>query len=306
MANVLSRTKINQIEANFIENMLAYKPKYLAVGKELRGEPGTVKVGKNAVGAIAATLADTATSATTSDMHSFEASFSSLQRYVKHTVPAHTLKNQEGMVKVAAELSQIAGKNIDREFFSMIEGLWAAAHPRAGNTAGLVGAGKKAIDTGLKGLIGEGGEFTYDTLLATAAMSETTINALVQLLLKQRDDRGLQLSLATTGKLVVLCAAQNAQIAHEVTKSALSGADNASNFHAPMFGGGITTWEFADPDDYLVIDADNTPFGYYLAESPTVDVKESDDGLFVHFVIKYNGVPVYDPYLYGVVGCNVA
>lgn len=306
MANNLNNKIITQIQANFVEAALLYVPKLTRVGRFESGPAGTVKVGKRASGGIAVTLTDAATSATTSDMHSFEAEFTTLERYVKHTVPSHRMQTEKGLIGVINDLGQVAGKNIDREFFSMTEGLFAAAHPRASNNAGCVGAGKKALDTGLKGLVGETGEFTFDTLLATASLSETSLNALVELLIKQRDDRGLQMSIGQTSKLAVICAAKNVKTAIELTKSTLSGSDMATNYLNTMFGGGVVQWEFTDDDDYMVVDGDNSPFGYYLGREPSVEVRESDDGLFTHFVVKYHGVPVYDPYLYGVVACNVA
>lgn len=306
MANSLNRLQMSQIESNFNEALLAYQPRFPKIAKMLGGPAGTVYVGKNAVGGIARTLADSATSSVVDNMHSFQAAFTTLEKYKIHKIPKHKLGNEAGLASVGEELAQVAGKNIDNDGFAMLSGLFAAAHPRAGAAAGQVGAGKLALDTGLKGLQGEGGEFLYDTLLATAALSEVSLSALVQLLLKQMDDRGMPLSLATTGNLALVCSAKNAQIAHELIKSSLSGSDNASNYNNGLFNAGVVIWEQVDDDDYFVIDVDHTPLGYYLARAPSVEVTDDTDTMFSNFVVKWHGVPVYDPYLFGVVGCNVA
>ena len=289
----------------WLTGIASYTPLYPTIGRSMSGDAGTVKVGSHAIGGIASTLADNATSVTATPIASHQAEFTTAERYVMHRFPKHQLNTEKGLLEAITQLGAVAAKNIDRDFFGMVEGLLTAADPRAGTDVGCVGAGKKFFDTGKKGLIGESGEFLYDNKL-TSGLSESALWSAVSAIQARRDDRGLQMRLGQMASLVVVCSSKNAPIAHELIKSVQSGADLADNYMRGIFKGCVC-WEFSDVNDWMVLDTDVTPLGYYLAtgREPTFEVRESEDGFFSILVAKYHGTPVYSPYDYGIVGADV-
>lgn len=297
MGNNLNTKQISQLDwANMVA---AHPPKYPRVGRVMSGPPGTVRMSGRAFGGIAQTVADNATSVSAQDLASFEAVFTTAQKVVKHTVPSHTVQTEAGLFEGARQLAGKLSRNIDLDFFSGLEGLFSATSPRAGTGVGQVGAGKYVIDTGKKGLQGEGGEFTYANKLS-ADFAESALDSGFQLMRGWKDDRGLPINMGMSGMALVVNPA-DIKLAHETTASLLSGSDNASNFYKGLVSD-VVDYQFADGDAWFLIDIENCPVGYYLAIGPSVEITESDDTLFTHFVGKYNGCFVYSPYEYGLVG----
>lgn len=298
MANNVNTKRI--IQEVWPRAIADYSPKHARFSKELSGPAGSVRIGRMEVGGIALTLADNATSATTVDLASFEATFTTAKKYIKHTVPTHLLAND---IAFGDALTQLAGKtmaNIDKDCFDLLAALMATNHPRVGTGVGQVGSGKYYIDTGLKGLQGEGGEFTYANKIATD-FGETGLDSAFQLMRGWKDDRGVPLNLGMQGDLVLVVNPADLKLAHEVTQSLLSGSDMASNFYRGMVSD-IVDYAFADADSWFLVAKNSTPLGYYMAEGPSVTVTQSDDTLFTHMVATYTGCPVYSPYEHGLVG----
>ena len=97
----------------------------------------------------------------------------------------------------------------------------------------------------------------------------------------------------------------NAQVAHELVKSQLSGADMASNFVNGLISD-IVVWPFTtDPDDWFLIDKSIAPVGMALGSDPTARIALSVDGLFYEAVAEVDCCFIKSPYEYGIVGSDV-
>jgi hypothetical protein len=265
----------------------------------------TIKVGAGAFGGTMSTLARTATSGpTASDYFTFESDFSVVHKVLKHTFPKATYNSEYGFGELGRQMAETVQNTLDADFFALLAGLPAAAHPRAGAGAGQVGAGKKYIDTGLAFLAGEGGAGTQDNLL-TGALAEATLNSAIKLLLQYRSDRGVSLNLGANGGLVLVVSPKNAQTAHELVVSAMSGADMASNFIKGQVSDIVVTNHFTDDDDWALVDSKNSPIGMAIGE---IDIRmtETSDGLFFEPVCELRSVAVKNPYEAGIIVSNVA
>lgn len=303
MASGFNAARIKQA---FAAEAIADHGKAARVGK-IVSEPGasSYRVSGAAIGGTANTLASNATSASTSDAFTFEASYTLAQKYIKHTIPLNTLRTDTALGNAGVQMAQAIRAAMDADFFSGLEGCFTADHPRAGAGAGQVGAAKKYLSTGLKYLAGEGGEGTQDNLL-TSALDEAALNSAVQLMLQYRNDRGAPLHLGSQGGLVLVVAAKNAKTAHELVVSQLSGSDMASNFVRGLISD-VVVYPFAtDDDDWFLVDKANAPVGLVVGDEPTVEVNVSDDGLFAHIVGKWTAAFWRAPYEPGLIGSNVA
>lgn len=299
MASNQGASKI--LQAAFAQGLTDTTPLVARAGRIVNtGGARTVDIGGGAFGAIGATLSTTATSQSNSDWFTFSASHTVTKKVVKHTMPVHAVNGDYGFEMLGQQLAQSAQKTMDKLFFDGLEGLFAANHPRAGAGDGQVGAAKKYIDTGL---VYVGG--TQDNKL-TSALSETSLNTAIKLLLQYRSDRGIPLHIGTNGGLVLVVDPANAQIAHELVKSQLSGADNASNFVNGLISD-IVVYPFTtDADDWFLIDKANAPVGMALGGDPTARISLSTDGLFYEAVAEVDCCFIKSPYEYGIVGSDVA
>jgi len=263
------------------------------------------RVGGGAFGGLGATLSATATSVSNSDYFTFEASHTMVTKVIKHTVPKDTLQTDYAFAQAGGQLADSAVGTLDKIAFDGLESLFSLAHPRAGAAAGEVGAGKKYIDTGLAYLQTEGGAGTQDTLL-TAALSEAALNSAIKLMLQQRSDRGIAMNLGANGGLVLVVDPYNAQTAHELVVSQLSGADNASNFVKGLIDDVVVYPFTTDKDDWMLIDRKNAPIGMAIGADPTARISLTTDGLFYELVAEVRTVFWTSPYEYGIVGSDVA
>lgn len=270
------------------------------------GDAGQVQVGGRAIGGTANTLAGNATSATVSDAFSYSASFTPAKKYIKHVIPMHTLRTDYALADAGSAMAEAITKALDKEFVTGLEGLFAAAHARAGAGAGQVGAAKMFLDTGLAYLATEAGAGTQDNLI-TSALSESALNTAIKLMLSYRSDRGHPLDLGSQGGLVLVVAPKNAQTAHELVVSQLSGSDMASNFIKGLISDVVVTPHLsADDDDWFLIDRANSPVGLAIGAAPQVTVSTTTDGLFCEIVGSYESVFFRSPYEAGIIGSNVA
>lgn len=266
----------------------------------------TVECAQGAFGGTMATLSGTATSVTPSDAFTFKSTTTLAHKVLKHVVPKSTVRGDAGFADVGAQLARTLVTTIDKTGFDGLEGLFSLAHPRVGTGAGQVGSGKKFLDTGLAYLQGESGAGTQDNLI-TSALSETALNTAIKLLLQQRSDRGVNLSLGANGGLVLVVSPKNVQLAHEIVRSQLSGSDMADNFVKGIVSS-IVTWQFTtDDDDWFLIDPVNCPVGVAWDSAQTdVRVSETTDGLFWEFVVETKLAFFVSPYETGIIGANVA
>ena len=303
MANQANVPVITQ--ASFITGLAEQTSVFARCGRVVTGTGGTFKVSGRSVGGLAAALAKTASALAATDVANFEVDVTTAHKVIKHTVNNKMLTSEKGYENVGTELANKILVSMDKDYMDFLEGLFAAAHPRAGAAVFEVGAGKKFIDTGLAYLQTEGGAGTQDNLITTA-FSETALDAALQLLWKYKDDRGVPLHLGLAGGVVLVVGPKNRKTAQEVVYSDLSGADNAINSQRALISD-VVTWNLTtDEDDWFLIDVRNAPVGTYIAAPPSVSMGMSDDGLFTHFVAEYESVPFKLPYEYGIIGSNVA
>jgi len=289
------------LQTSFAQGLTNTAPLVQRVGKIVNtGGARTVDIGGGAFGGIGATLTNTATTQALSDWFTFTASHTVTKKVVKHVAPVHTVNGDYGFEMLGQQLAQSAIKTFDKLFFDGLEGLFAAAHPRAGGNDGEVGVGKKYIDTALA-FAGGGSQ---DNKLTTA-LGESSLNDAIKLLLAYRSDRGIPLHLGSNGGLVLVVSPKNAQMAHELVISQLSGADMASNFVRGIVDD-IVVWPFTtDDDDWFLVDRANAPVGMALGSDPTARIALSVDGLFYEAVAEVDCCFIKSPYEYGIIGSNV-
>lgn len=264
-----------------------------------------VTLGQGAFGGTMSTVSRTATSdPTASDFFTFESDFAVAHKALVHTFPAKTLASEYGMTELGTQLAGLIENELDAAAGALLSGLFAQAHPRAGAGAGQVGAGKKYLDTGLAFLAGEGGAGTQDNLI-TSALSEASLNTAIKLMLQYKSDRGVSLNLGSMGGLVLVVSPKNLQLAIELTQSALSGSDMATNFVKGVVAEVVSTNMLTDDDDWFLIDPKNTPLAIAY-DSPDVRLTTRTTGLLHDAVVECRYVACRAPYEPGIIGANVA
>lgn len=264
-----------------------------------------VTLGQGAFGGTMSTVSRTATANPgASDFFTFETDFAVAHKALVHTFPVQTKNSEYAFEDMGQQLAQMIENELDAAAGALLSGLFAAAHPRAGAGAGQVGAGKKYIDTGLAFLAGEAGAGTQDNLL-TAALSEAALNSAIKLMLQYKSDRGVSLNIGASGGLTLVCAPKNAQMAHELVVSALSGSDMASNFIKGLVSEIVVTNHLADDDDWFLVDPKNTPLAIAY-DSPAVRLTTQTQGLLHDAVVECRLVACKAPYEPGIIGSNVA
>lgn len=264
---------------------------------------GSFKVGNGAFGGLGQTLSGTATSVSLSDYFTFETSATMAKKVTKSLVPVQTMRNDYAFEQAGMQLAQSAIATMDKGFFDGLEGLFNQAHPRAGTTGGHVGSGKKYLDTGLAYLIGESGAGTQDNLLTTA-FSQAAVIAAVKLLLAQRNDRGIPLSIGAMGGLVLVVAPENFEVAKQVASSDYTSKELQTNTLKSMISD-VVVYPFADPNDWYVISKPQCPIGLAIGTAPTARISTTTDGLFYELVSEVEFTFFASPYEYGIVGANV-
>ena len=106
------------------------------------------------------------------------------------------------------------------------------------------------------------------------------------------------------GDLVLVGGPKNERVAKELISSELSGADMQSNTFRQYAD--VVVYPFStDEDDYFLIDRSKSPVGIWMGEAPTIEVRESDDGIFVNMVAKFQASFYTKAYEFGIIGSNV-
>lgn len=302
MANAIA--DLAQLQVQFAQSLAPRQAIYDILGNTITGvAPGTVRVGAAQAGGIAQTLSANSTSVSATDFGTIEASVSTSHKVIKHSMPKFAYQGSASAKGLLDILAKDAASQLDLEFTSGLEGLFSLNHPRAG--AGKFQTGvKRYIDSGLAYLQTEVGAGTQSNLL-TSALDEASLQAAIKTLQSWKSDRGV-VQMAGRGNCVLIVGSENAAAAHELTKSMLSGADNADNYVRGIVSDVISVPFVTDDSDWFLIDKDNCPVGMVVANPPTLDVRESDDGQFLHFIVSWDSAFAYSPNELGIVGSNVA
>lgn len=301
MANSIDTKRI--VQEAWISCCSQYQPKWQKVMRDLVGPSGTVMIGAMIMGAVPQVIADNATTgAAASDFASFQATFTTQEKVVKHTFATHLLQSDITLRSTIGDFANTVMAGVDLDAFGGLEGLLTAAHPRVGTGVGQVGATKKYIDTAKKALQGESGEFVYSNRVA-AALSRTSVGTAVALMSGWKSDRGLPMNMGNAGYTLV-CNPADEVIAHEIARSTLSSNAMQSNYFLGLITNIVTFPFVTATTGWFLIANGQAPFGYRLAKFPQVELREGEDGTISHLVATYNGCFAYSPYEYGLVGSS--
>ena len=304
MANDLS--KVEQLsKETFIDSLAQETELFQRCSKTISAPGGNYILAATNAGGAATEVTSASTSVAAADMTSGSSSITQRAFVHKHTVPWAQLNWSMNLAQDAgAQVANAAAASMNALFFDNLAGLFTTAHPSAGAGVGQVGGSKDYIDSGLAYLQTEAGAGTQSNLI-TAALSEAALESMRQVLRGWKNQRGVLQNLGGAGsELALVCSPKNERTAKELITSALSGADMAVNTFANYAD--VVVWPgFTDDDDYFLIDKKISPVGLWIGEAPSMAIKESDDGLFVHFVASYQASFYMKPYAAGIVGSNV-
>jgi hypothetical protein len=303
----LNLEAVSRIQRAFVAGLAEDTASYARACQVLNAQAGELQLGSAAVGGLANEITTGTSSVSAANMATKTSTISEEHYAIKHTVPAYKLISSDFALDQAGQkLANAAVQNINKQFFDGLEGLFAAgSHPAKGTGVGETGANAAFIDSALKYLQTEAGEATQANL-STAAFSEAALDAAIQLMQNYRDQRGLPLNLGMSGSLALVVGPKNRKTAMEVVGSQLSGADMQINTMRGLVNEVISFPLTTDEDDWFLIDTAQSPCGIWIKTAPVVEVRPSDDGLFVHMVAKWTSAFYKKPYEYGIVGSNVA
>ena len=304
MANSLGLVQEAAMET-FVDSLANETELYQRCCKVITSPGGTYTLAATNAGGPAVEVTTASTAVAAQDMTSGSSVITQRAFTHKHTVPWAQLNWSMNLAADAgAQVANAAAASLNALYFDNLGALFATAHPSAGAGVGQVGASKKFIDTGLAYLQTETGAGTQSNII-TAALSESALESCRQAMRGWKNQRGVIQNLSGPGsELALICSPKNERTAKELITSALSGADMQVNTFASYSD--IVVWPgFTDDDDYFLVDKKISPVGLWIGESPTMSIKESDDGLFVHFVARYQASFYLKPSAAGIIGSNV-
>ena len=304
MANSLASVQEAAMET-FVDSLANETELYQRCCKVITSPGGTYTLAATNAGGPAVEVTTASTSVSAQDMTSGSSVITQRAFTHKHTVPWAQLNWSMNLAADAgAQVANAAAASLNALYFDNLGALFATAHPSAGAGVGQVGGSKKFIDTGLAYLQTEVGAGTQSNLI-TAALSESALESARQAMRGWKNQRGVIQNLGGPGsELALIVSPKNERTAKELITSALSGADMQVNTFAQYSD--VVVWPgFADDDDYFLVDKKISPVGLWIGESTTMSIKESDDGLFVHFVARYQASFYLKPSAAGIIGSNV-
>ena len=303
MANSLGNVQ-EIAQQTFVDGLASSTEDYARCCEVLSYEGGTAQLMATNAGGLGTEVTSASTSVSASDLTSGISSITQRAFVLKHSVPWAQLNWSLNLAADAGtQLANAAAQNINKLFFDNLEGAFALNHPMAGAGAGQVGAGKHLIDTGLGFAQGTAVAGTQSNLL-TAAFSEAALDSAKQVLRNYKNQQALPMNMGAGSDMVLIVSPKNERVAAEVLTSALSGADMQANTFRQYAD--LVVFPFStDDDDWFLIDKSKSPVGIWMSEAPTVIARESDDGIFVNFVAKWQASFYVKAYEYGLVGSNV-
>ena len=301
MANSLDNV-IQIAQESFVDSLANSTEDYARCCDVLTFEGGQAKLMATNAGGLATEVTSGTTSVAASDLTAGISNVSQQAWALKHQVPWAQLNWSYELARdIGAQLGNAAAQNINKLYFDGLESLFALNHPMAGAGAGQVGAGKHFLDTGLAFAQGTAAAGTQANLI-TAALSETRLDSMRQLLRNFKNQQALPMNMGGDN-MVLIVAPKNERVAKELTQSALSGSDMQTNTFQGFAD--VVVYPFVDDDDVFLVDRSKSPCGIWLGESPMVDVRESDDALFVNFISRFQASFYVKSYSYGIIGSNV-
>lgn len=228
MANSLDNV-IRIAQESFVDSLANSTEDYARCCEVLSYEGGQAKLMATNAGGLSTEVTSGTTSVTASDLTSGISNVSQQAWVLKHQVPWAQLNWSYELARdVGAQLANAAAQNINKLFFDGLEALPTTAHPMATAAAGGVGVGKFFLDTGLGFAQGTAAAGTQDNLI-TAALSETSLDSMRQLLRNFKNQQALPMNMGAGGNLCLVVGPKNERIAKELITSELSGADMQAN-----------------------------------------------------------------------------
>ena len=303
MANSLDNV-IQIAQESFVDSLANSTEDYARCCEVLSYEGGQAKLMATNAGGLATEVTSGTTSVAASDLTSGISNVTQQAWVLKHQVPWAQLNWSYELARdVGRQLGNAAAQNINKLYFDGLESLFTLNHPSAGGANGQVGVGKHFLDTGLAFAQGTAAAGTQDNLI-TSALSETSLDSAKQLLRGFRNQQALPINLGGGGDMVLVVGPKNERIAKELITSELSGADNQVNTFR-QYADVIVYPLTSDEDDFWLISRELSPCGIWLGEAPVIDVRESDDGVFVNMVARFQASFYVKSYSYGIIGSNV-
>lgn len=303
MANSLDNV-IRIAQESFVDQLANSTEDYSRCCEVLSYEGGQAKLMATNAGGLATEVTSGTTSVSASDLTSGISNVTQQAWVLKHQVPWAQLNWSYELARdVGAQLANAAAQNVNKLYFDGLESLFTLNHPMQGAGAGQTGAGKHFLDTALGFAQTTAAAGTQDNLI-TAALSETSLDSARQLLRNYKNQQALPMNMGGNGDLVLVVGPKNERIAKELVTSELSGADMQANTFRQYAD--VVVYPFStDEDDYFLIDRSKSPCGIWMGQAPTIEVRESDDGIFVNMVAKFQASFYVKAYEFGIIGSNV-
>ena len=303
MANSLDN--VQQIaQATFVDSLASSTEDYARCCEVLDYDGGTARLMATNAGGLATEVTSATTSVAASDLTSGISSVTQQAFALKHQVPWAQVNWSMNIVEdIGRQLANAAAQNINKLYFDGLESLFTTDHPMAGAANGQVGA-KKFIDTGLAFAQTTAAAGTQSNKL-TDALSESALVSARSALRGYKNQQALPMNMSGDGNMVLVVGAENERTAKELIVSELSGADMQVNTFRNFAD--VVVYPFTvDQSDWFLIDKSKSPCGIWISEAPVLLTRESDDGLFVNFVAKFQASFYIKAYEYGIIGSNVA
>lgn len=202
--------------------------------------------------------------------------------------------NPNAVTEVALSIGSAAMSSLLKLVSDYMAGLFTMAHPNVG----LVGAGKKFIDTNLR-INNDAGNLQSNKL--SLALSSDSFHAAKTLLTQYKNHRDLTLDLGNNGVALVY-GPTNERTALQLIQSTLSGADNQKNIIADMGVTGVKLPAFGE--DWLMIDQRVKPVVLHMRRAPSVQISRTTDGIWVEVVGTFTATMGVKPTEAGIIGSD--
>ncbi len=202
--------------------------------------------------------------------------------------------NPELLSEVTAAMGGAGFSSLLKLVSDGLAGLFTLAHPNTG----LVGAGKKFIDTNLR--IGNDPGNTQSNKLALA-LGEDALHAALTTGAQYKNHRNMTLDLFKSG-VALIHGPANRKVAFELLRSTMSGNDQQANL---LSVSGITGFELPEWGyDWMCIDQAIKPAVLVIRRMPEVTFSQTTDGVWIEVVGKFTATFGVRPTEAGIVGSD--
>jgi len=292
-------------QTTFVDQLAEGTEDYLRCCTPITGAGATAHVMTTNAGGPPTEINSASTSLTARDLNSGITTVTQQAWAIKHTMPWSQLNWSMNLAEdVGAQLANAIASKINELYFETLESALTTSHPMIGAGFGEVGVGQNMIDTNHQ-FMQTTAESGNQSNKQTAILSEATLKIMLQQQRKWKNQQGIVQNFSNYADLCLVVGATNEFLARELVNSPLSGQDNQINTlqgiaDVVCYGG------LSDEDDYFLVNKRLSPINLWIGEAPTMSVRESEDGVFVHFVAKAQATGFFKPSAAGLCGSNVA